>query len=125
MLALSDLAAFLTSVVPSGFTVAVNRLPDSPDEVVAVNVMPGGRGLLVDGAFQEVMVQVRCRAATDAAAEQASLAVDLALVDSAPVVMGATYVTSVVPSAGPPAYFERDVENRTVYYCKYVLEVQR
>lgn len=125
MLSLSDLAAYVATVVPAGTSVVINRIPDSPDQIVMVSIAHGGRGFLVDGAFQEIVVHTRSRATTDAEAEAVAFALDHGLVDSTPSQMGSTYVRNAYPFGGPPAYFERDQQDRTVYFCDYILEVSR
>jgi hypothetical protein len=125
MLKLSDLAAWIEGVVPAGTSVFINRVPDSPDQVVMASIAHGGKGFLSDGAFQEVVVHTRSRALTDAGAEQLALTVDAALMNTNPLQIGASYVRDAYPAGGPPVYFERDQQNRTVYFCDYVLEVQR
>lgn len=125
MLRLADLAAYVQGIVPSGTAVTINRIPDSPDQLVMVSIAHGGRGFLVDGAFQEVVVHTRSRAASDADAETLALAVDAGLLNATPLTLGAAAVREAYPAGGPPCYFERDVQNRTVYFCDYILEVSR
>lgn len=124
MLNLSDLAAFVEAVI-TPTPVFINRIPDAPDQLVMVSITHGGRGFLSDGAFQEVVIHTRTRAATDAEAETIALALDAGLMNTTPLQMGVTYVRQAYPMGGPPCYFERDPENRTVYFCDYVLEVAR
>lgn len=124
MLAMADLAAYVQTFVV-GTPVFINRIPDAPDQMVMVAIVHGGRGFLVDGAFQEVVVHTRCRADSDEEAETLALAIDAGLMNIVPAQMGATYVRNAYPAGGPPCYFERDVENRTTYFCDYILEVSR
>lgn len=125
MLLLADLMSYVAGVVPGGTAVYGNRIPDDPDQLVMVAIAHGGRGFLVDGAFQQVVIHTRSRAATDEEAETVALALDAGLLNTTPQQMGAAFIRNAYPAAGPPCFFERDVENRTVYFCDYILEVSR
>lgn len=124
MLLMADLATYVQGLVGST-PVVINRIPDSPDQMVMVAIAHGGKGFLVDGAFQQVVVHTRSRDVSDEGAETLALAVDAGLMNTTPQQMGAAYIRNAYPAAGPPCFFERDVENRTVYFCDYILEVSR
>lgn len=137
MLKLADLASYVAGAVPNGTTtvpvptgdtlIAVNRIPDVTVSVpmVMVAIAHGGRGFLTDGAFQEVVIHTRSRWSTDEGAETLALAVDAAMLNSLPLLLGSATVRNAYPAGGPPAFFERDVTNNTVYFCDYILEVSR
>lgn len=135
MLKHADLAAYIAAGIPNGTVtnppplndtlVCINRILDTPDQLVMCAIAHGGRGFETDGAFQQVVVHTRSRATTDGAAETLALAVDAVLLNTTPAVMGAAVVRNITPVAGPPCFFERDVQNRTVYFCDYLLEVSR
>lgn len=121
-LSLTDLQTFLTET--GGFeNVQINRLQDTPDEAIAVSVA-GGTAPIFDGAFEATHVHVRIRSTTDAQAETLGLAIHAFLSGSeGSFQMGSTYVLALVPSSGPPQYFDRDVDNRTTYMGSYELTV--
>ncbi len=117
-LSLNDLETFLT--VTGGFTnVQLNRMQDTPDQAIAVSVA-GGTSPILDGAFETTQVHVRVRDTTDQTAETLALAVHAFMGShEGSFQMGTTYVLTIEPSSGPPQYFDRDVNNRTVYLATY------
>jgi hypothetical protein len=121
-LALADLQTWLADV--GEFTnVQLNRLQSEPDQAIAVAVA-GGSSPILDGAFESTTIHVRVRETTDAEAETSALAVHAFLsAHEGSFEMGDTYVLTIVPSSGPPQYFDRDVENRTTYMGSYQFTV--
>jgi hypothetical protein len=61
----------------------------------------------------------------DADAETLALAVDAGLLNALPLQLGACFVRDCCPVGAPPCFFERDVQNRTTYFCDYRMEVSR
>ncbi len=118
-LALDDFKTWLSAGIAAAAPVDVNWLPDAPDEVVAVAKLPSSGSTLFDGAFEVAHVQVRSRAATDAAAETLALEVHAFISgQEGSAAMGSSYVLSIAP-VGPPAFFVRDASARTVYVATY------
>lgn len=120
-LALADLQAYLSS---NGFTnVQLNRMQDEPAQAIAVS-SAGGAEPVLDGAFESTHIHIRVRDVSDSLAETAAL--DLHAFMSSheqSFQMGSTYVLTIVPSSGPPQYFDRDVDNRTTYMVSYQFTV--
>lgn len=117
-LALADLESWLAGEVPAA-PIEVNWQPDAPDECVTIATLPGAGGIVFDGAFEVTHVQVRTRSTTDADAEALALQVHAALSSAeSSTQMGGTYVLTVEPGA-VPAFFTRDVQQRTTYMATY------
>jgi hypothetical protein len=119
VLPLDDLRTWLAAKVPTA-TVVINWAPTSPDAVVVIQSVQGGRSVL-DDAFEESHISVRCRDATDAAAETMAMAVHGFLVALGSTTMGTTRVLSSRAITGPPAFFIRDQSGRTTYLGGYTL----
>ncbi len=122
-LSLTDVANYLESqfVVPNNLTVAiqVNRLQDTPDAAISFTTAGGGLPIM-DGAFETCHVRFRVRDTNDALAETLALSLhEFWSGHEGSFAMGSTYVMSVMPSSGPPQYFDRDVDNRTTYMGTY------
>lgn len=118
---LDDLRDYLTAGLPSGTTVDVNFLPDSPDQIVVAS-QSGGTDLQFDGAAITAKVHLRSRGSPDddPGAELLALAAhDVLLKATGSFTMGSTYVIYAQPTAGPPSYLERDANQRTVYLAEY------
>lgn len=121
-LALADLQSYLTNT--GGFAnVQINRLQDTPDSAIAVQIA-GGTTPILDGAFEQTHVHVRIRDTTDETAETlASQFHQFMSGHEGSFTMGTTYVLTVEPASGPPQYFDRDVDNRTTYMGSYLFTV--
>ncbi len=120
-LALSDLQTYLSS---NGFTnVQLNRMQDEPAQAIAVS-SAGGSEPVFDGAFESTHIHIRVRDVSDALAETTALNLHAFMSShEQSFQIGTTYVLTIVPSSGPPQYFDRDVDNRTTYMISYQFTV--
>lgn len=120
---LDDLVAWVDGAVDTPVASApqagANWLPDEPDAVVVVSAA-GGTPPLFDGAFEPVLVHVRCRDSSDAAAETLSLQVHELVAGSAgSFTMSSTRVLWAEATKGKPVLLDRDVKERSIYVGEY------
>jgi len=113
--ALDSVATWLTGKGISN--VLVNWMPDTPNAVVVLSASGGAP--VMDATFDNQYVHVRCRAATDEAAEALALSVHSLLKLVGGITMGSTFVLQAMSATGPPAYLLRDVDQRTTYFASY------
>ena len=98
--------------------VLVNWLPDQPAAVIVVAGY-GGEPPTIEGAFEATHFMIRCRAATDVAAEAQAKIVHQSITGlDGSFTAGDTYVLFATTFA-PPRFLGRDVENRPIYGTTY------
>jgi hypothetical protein len=122
-LKLADIQEWLQAAFPAT-PVQLNRLQDTPDEAIAINIQGGPQ--ILEGYFEESYLIVRCRAAADHddVAEALALAVHAFMcANEFSQTIGTTYMVSLFPSAGPPTYSGWDVDRRSIYQGSYQLKV--
>ena len=118
-LPIADLLTWLTANSIPG--VLANWMPEAPDQVVVASASPGASPTM-DGHLEANHIHVRCRGASDAAAETTALAVHLLICQQqGSVLMGATRVISIEPASGGPVFLMRDTSNRTTYMATYLV----
>ena len=118
-LPVADLLTWLTAESVPGLL--ANWMPPTPDQAVVASFSPGAPPTM-DGATETNLLHIRCRDATDAAAETEAIAIHTLIAQQkGSLAMGGTHVISIEPYSGGPTFLMRDTSNRTTYMATYLV----
>lgn len=115
--------------VPPATIYTLNRMPDKPDNLVAITEVPGLLVTSVEEATDQAAIQLRVRSHRNDAktARDIAHALDQVLMDAniRPFYIDGFLVITAGRVGGSPAYLTTDDQGRISYVCNYYLTIQR